>query len=133
MLRTLQTEGDDNNWSNRSEFWRTYSPPGRYPGHRKKYRHREPLILCGHGLKFRVDHDTLLIRNGFTHYPQKAEEIRFFPGDPNLPDRIIILDGSGGVSLDALGWMAEQKIEFVRLDWRGNPSSIGGKSGYAAS
>ena len=32
----------------------------------------------------RVDHHTLLIRNGFTYYPQKAEEIRCFPGDIGL-------------------------------------------------
>ncbi|MDR5726523.1 MAG: CRISPR-associated endonuclease Cas1 [Terriglobia bacterium] len=122
---------NDLDWQDRSEFWRTYSPPGKYPGQRKKYRHREPLILCGHGLKIRVDHDTLLIRNGVTHYPQTAEEFRFYPGDPNIPDRIIILDGSGGITLDALNWMAEQEINFIQLDYRGRVSFICGNSGQA--
>jgi CRISPR-associated endonuclease Cas1 len=131
-IRAESENGDDDlEWVERSEFWRTYTPPGRYPGHRKKYRHREPLILCGHGLKFRVDHDTLLIRNGFTHYPQPAEEFRFFPGDPNIPDRIIVLDGSGGITFDALNWMAEQEINFVRLNYRGQVSFVCGNSGQA--
>jgi len=127
----LIDESDDLEWRDRSEFWRTYTPPGKYPGHRKKYRYREPLILCGHGLKIRVDHDTLLIRNGFTHYPQTVEEFRFFPGDPNIPGRIIILDGSGGITLDALNWMAEQEINFVQLDYRGRVNFICGNSGQA--
>lgn len=132
MLRNISIGiQDDANWADRSEFWRTYLPPGRYPGHRKKYRHREPLILCGHGLKFRVDHDTLLIRSGFTHYPQKAEEIRLFPGDPNIPDRIIVLDGSGGITFDALNWMAEQEINFAKLDYRGRVNFICGNSGQS--
>jgi len=88
---------DDVGWSDRCEFWRTLAAHKR--GIPKKYRYREPLILCGHGIRLRVDHGTLLIRNGFTHYPQKSEDIRFFPGDPNLPDRIVISDGSGGIPL----------------------------------
>ena len=126
-----ENSDDDLEWAERSELWRTYTPPGKYPGHRKKYRHREPLILCGHGLKFRIDHGTLLIRNGFTHYPQAVEEFRFFPGDPNIPDRIIILDGSGGITFDALNWMAEQEINFVQLDYRGQVNFICGNSGQA--
>jgi CRISPR-associated protein Cas1 len=41
------------------------------------------------------------------------------------------LDGSGGLTLDALNWMSEQRIEFVRLDWRGQTVNIGGNSGYS--
>lgn len=121
---------DDLQWAERSEYWRTQKPPRR--GRLKKFHYREPIILCGHGIQLRVDHGTLLIRNGFTHYPQKSEEIRFFPGDPNLPDRIIISDGNGGISLDALNWMSEQKIEFVQLDWHGNTVAVGGNWGYSA-
>ena len=125
-------EGDDLNWSQRSEYWRACDPAQKRRGPKKKYRYREPLILCGHGIQIRVNHQTLLIRTGLTHYPQKSEEIRFFPGDANLPNRIVILDGSGGVSFDALNWMAEQNIEFVRLNWQGKTSSIGNNSGYSA-
>lgn len=120
----------DGHWSDRCNYWQSYEPKKR--GGIKKFRYREPLILCGHGIRLRVECGTLLIRNGFTHYPQKSEEIRFFPGDPNLPDRIIISDGNGGISLDALNWMSEQEIEFVQLNWRGEVSTIAGKQGYSA-
>jgi len=123
---------DETDWAERSEFWRTYSPPQKRTGPKRKYHYREPLILCGHGIRIRVDHNTLLIRSGLTHYPQKAEEFRFFPGDAKLPDRIVVLDGSGGISFDALNWMAEQKIEFVRLDWQGKVANVGTNSGYSA-
>ncbi len=122
---------DDTNWAESSEYWLNYKPPAR--GAPKKYKYREPLILCGHGVNIRMDHNTLLVRNGFTHYPQKSEQFRFFPGDANLPDRIIILDGSGGITFDALNWMTDQRIEFVRLDWRGQITNIGGNSGYSGN
>jgi CRISPR-associated protein Cas1 len=115
---------DDRDWFERSEYWSNYRPITR--GRRKKFKYREPLILCGHGVRIRIDHNTLLIRSGFTHYPQKSEEIRFFPGDGNLPDRIIILDGDGGITFDALNWMAQQKIIFAQLNYRGRVNFICG-------
>ncbi len=129
LKNTCREFSDDHDWSERSEFWRNYRAPAR--GRRKKFKFREPLILCGHGVKIRVDHNTLLIRNGFTHFPQNSEEIRLFPGDGNLPDRIIILDASGGISFDALNWMSEQKIAFVQLNWRGQ-IIFSGNSGFVA-
>jgi len=122
---------DDINWRDRSEYWQTYKTPKR--GAPKKFKYREPLILCGHGINIRVDHNTLLVRNGFTHYPQKGEQFRFFPGDSNLPDRLIILDGSGGISFDALNWMSDQKITLVQLNWRGEIRAVGGGAGYSAN
>lgn len=122
---------DDIQWAERSEFWRKYSPTKR-GGSNKKFHFREPIILCGHGVMLRVNHGTLFIRNGFTHYPQKQDEIRLFPGDGNLPDRIIILDGNGAITFDALAWMADQKIELVQLDWQGRVQNVGG-IGYCAN
>ena len=80
----------------------------------------------------RVHRNTLLIRPGLTHYPQELEDLRFFPGDPNLPDRIIILDASGAITFDALSWMSEQKIALVQLNWRGQVS-FSGNGGFAAN
>ena len=125
--------GDNQAWAERSEYWRTYTSPRRGKGAVRKYNFRQPLILVGHGIRIRIDHNTLLIQNGFTHYPQATENIRFFPGDGNLPDRIIILDATGSISLDALSWMSEQKIELLRLDWRGEVISVAGNSGYSAN
>ena len=119
---------DDTDWRDRCEYWAKYQPVKR--GRKKKYAFREPLILCGHGLKISVNHDTLLIRQGRTHYPQIATDLRFFPGDPDIPDRIIILDASGAITLDALAWMSDQKIALVQLDWRGRVT-FSGNSGFA--
>jgi CRISP-associated protein Cas1 len=88
--------------------------------------------LAGHGIRIRVDHNTLLIRNGLTHFPQAGNEIRLFPGDARLPDRLVILDGSGGVSFEALAWLADQDVELVRLNWRGEVSTVGSPAGYSA-
>jgi hypothetical protein len=44
-----------------------------------------------------------------------------------------MIDGSGGISFDALNWMSEQQIEFVRLDWRGEITNVAGRSGYAGN
>lgn len=132
MLRQPESHNDDIDWAARSEFWRTYSPPRRR-GAPKKMKYRKPLILSGNGMSIRVDHGSLLIRNGFTHYPQEREIRRIFPGDPELPNRIIVLDGSGGITLDAISWMAEQNIEFLKLDWRGETVSYSGNSGYSAN
>ena len=121
---------DNSEWAGRCEYWCTYKP--QKVGRQKKFHYREPLILSGYGINLRVDRGTLFIRNGFTHYPQRSSEIRFFPGDPDLPDRIIIADGAGGISIDSFNWMAEQKIELVQLDWRGRTIVVGGNSGYSA-
>src|SRR5260221_4021701 len=88
-------------WARRSEHW--ISEINVNSGRRKlRERRKHPLILCGHGVSLRVDGGTLLIRNGLTHYPQQREELRFFKGDPAIPPRLIMLDGSGCVSFDVL-------------------------------
>ncbi len=131
-IQLFKNGDDDFAWAERSEYWRKHASK-RGTGRPKKFNYRQPLILCGHGVKLRVDHGTLLVRGGFTHYPQEREEFRFFPGDPNLPDRIVILDGSGGMSFAALTWMSEQQITFVQLNWRGQISFVGGNSGISSS
>jgi CRISPR-associated endonuclease Cas1 len=112
-----------------TQYWSEYHPRRR--GRRKKFNYREPIILVGHGIRINVHRNTLLIRPGLTHYPQKLEKLRFFPGDPNLPDRIIILDASGAITFDALSWMSDQKIALTQLNWRGQVS-FSGNGGFAA-
>lgn len=98
-------------------------------------RQREiaPLILNGQGVSLRVEGGSLRIQNGFTHYPQRRETYRFFPGDKTLPTRIIMLDGSGSLSFDALSWLAEQGVSLIRIGWRGDVVSVVGGSGYGAN
>jgi CRISPR-associated protein Cas1 len=90
---------DDHEWADRSRHW------GQRGGGSKDRRIRRkplrgPLILAGHGVSLRIEAGTLLIRNGFTHYPQKQETFRLFKGDVDLPPRIIMLDGSGSITFD---------------------------------
>jgi CRISP-associated protein Cas1 len=90
------------------------------------------IILAGHGLSLRVENGSLTIQNGFTHYPQQREIIRYFRGDVALPERIILLDGSGSISFDVL-WLAEQKATLIRINWKGDIICVAGASGYSAN
>jgi CRISPR-associated endonuclease Cas1 len=83
-------------------------------------------------MRLRIDHGALVVRNGFTHYPQALAERRFFPGDRNRPTRIIVVDGSGSVSFDVLAWLSEQGIPLVQIDWRGKVVAVLGQ-GYGFS
>lgn len=125
-----ETEEDDLDWAARSKMWETRNatPLRRLA---KRERSPEPLILCGHGVSLRVEAGTLLIRNGFTHYPQKQETFRFFKRDPELPSRIIMLDGSGTISFDVLTWLAQQKLPLVRIDWTGAVVVVSSFEGFA--
>jgi CRISPR-associated endonuclease Cas1 len=81
-------------------------------------------VLTGHGLGLCVEQGTLLVKQGFTHYPQKQDVYRFFRGDRNMPSRITIVDGNGNITLDALGWLAEQNVPLVRIDWQGQVTTV---------
>ena len=133
MTTSAQRQTDDDaEWLARSENWRRRT---QYPASQraKRERTRQPLILAGHGVSLRIEGGSLAIRNGFTHYPQKQELHRFFKGDLNLPERIIVIDGSGSISFDVLSWLAEQDVSLIRIDWRGNIVCVAGKSAYAAN
>jgi CRISP-associated protein Cas1 len=116
-------------WAKRNEFWATKGNASRWRA--KRERSREPLILCGHGVSLNIDRGTLLIRDGLTHYPQERAIHRLYRGDPALPPRILMLDGSGSLSFDVLAWLSEQNIPLVRIDWRGEIVSVIGGSSYA--
>ena len=109
---------DDFHWADRCRYWLTSRPEKRRDGRLRRHTH-EPLILTGHGMCLRVHRGALVVRNGFTHYPQVAGEHRFFRGDRNLPSRIIVLDGSGSLSFEVLSWLSEQNVPLIRINWRG--------------
>lgn len=125
-----QLARDDFDYGNRSQYWaeKPLKPPNRG---RARRRDRQPLIICGHSAFLGIDRNTLLVRNGFTHFPQKREEFRYFPGDPNLPSRIVIVNASGSISFQVLAWTAEQKIPIIQLNWAGEPLIIA-NSDYCA-
>jgi CRISP-associated protein Cas1 len=123
---------DDHIWRDRSELWSRRALRDNIR-RAKRERPRLPLILMGHGVSLRIEGGSLTIRNGFTHYPEKQETYRYFKGELALPERIIMLDGSGSISFDVLSWLSEQGVSLVRIDWRGEVVCVASWSGYAAN
>jgi CRISP-associated protein Cas1 len=118
-------------WPTRSEYWAIKSKENP-PNHRSnKRRDRRPLIIFGHGARLQIDRGTLFVKNGFTHYPQKQEEFRYFRGDPHLPNRIIVIDASGSITFDVLEWLNDQDIPLIHLNWQGNVICVA-NSNYSA-
>ena len=116
---------DDVAWAERCAYW--HPEPTKPSARRSRLNPvRSPLILTGHGIRLRIDHGALVVRDGFTHYPQPVREHRLFPGSRDLPSRIIVIDGSGGLSFDVMTWLAEQQIPLIRIDWKGNAQSVMG-------
>lgn len=124
----IQSESE---WATRSRHWLSQSTIAQSKRGRRQ-REAAPLIVTGHGLSIRVDKSCLLIRDGNTHYPAERREWRFFKGGLDLPPRIVVLDGSGNFSFDALGWMAEQGVTFVRVSYNGEQTAVMGPSGCSA-
>jgi CRISP-associated protein Cas1 len=105
-------------WLSRTAFWHTQNHWTKDSDRRFRRPDRTPLILSGHGVSLRVDNGTFFIRGGRTHYPQKVEEYRFFPGARDLPSRIIILDCSGAITFDVLDWLSLQGVPLIRVNWK---------------
>jgi CRISP-associated protein Cas1 len=123
---------DDHEWADRSRHWGQRDRGSKDRRIRRKPS-RDPLILAGHGVSLRIEAGTLLIRNGFTHYPQNQETYRYFKGDADLPPRIIMLDGSGSITFDVLTWLNEQKVPLVKIDWTGSAVTVISGDSFAAS
>jgi CRISP-associated protein Cas1 len=123
---------DEREWNERSLYWlrRETAPKDKRI---RRQRSNGPLILAGHGVSLRIEAGTLLVRNGFTHYPQKQQAYRFFKGDADLPPRIIMLDGSGSITFDVLTWLNEQKVPLVKIDWTGDAVTVVGGDSFAAN
>jgi CRISPR-associated protein Cas1 len=127
-----ENDADDIAWATRSGMWRARAEKAT-ARRTKRAKPAPALTLAGHGVTLRIENGALTIQNGFTHYPQKRETIRYFPGDLSLPERIILIDGSGSISFDVLSWLAEQKVSFIRIDWKGDIVCVAGASGYSAN
>jgi CRISP-associated protein Cas1 len=128
----MELEEDDIAWATRCGMWQ--SRVEKASARRTKRAKPKPgLILAGHGVSLRVENGALFIQNGFTHYPQQREITRYFRGDVALPERIILLDGSGSISFDVLSWLAEQKVALIRIDWKGDIVCVAGARGYSAN
>src|SRR6218665_1734647 len=119
-------------WAIRAELWQKIADKS---GLKRRVRERNsrPLILTGHGTSLRIENGSLSIKQGFTHYPQKAEQFRFFKGDLNLPRMIMLLDGSGSISFDVLTWLGGQGVALARIQWGGEPAVFASGAGFTAN
>jgi CRISP-associated protein Cas1 len=119
------------NWVERCQFWILQTAPK--VGRKRREREQHPLLLTGHGLSLRVDQGCLFVRDGHTHYPANRREWRFFAGSLEIPPSIVIVDGSGNITMDAIDWLARQRVPLVRLRWNGEFASVVTSGGQAAS
>jgi CRISPR-associated protein Cas1 len=75
----------------------------------------------------------LVIRDGNTHYPSNERTWRFFNGSFENPPALVVIDGSGEITLDALDWLGTQNVPLIRLTWDGQFVSVVTAGGQAAS
>ena len=126
-----ESEIEPHEWADRCEYWLKALDAGK-PKRKRREKESFPLVLNGNGMSIAVDKGTLIVKGGFTHYPQEKREWRFFKGELTIPPRIIIVDGSGSITLDALDWMSEQGCDLIRLGYDGRIITAATTNGYAA-
>lgn len=133
MLEHARTEAEKvpDEWVERSRFWLE-----KVEGNRSKRKRREkataPLIFIGLNISIRVEKRTLIIREGTTHHPQAVREHQFFKGSMDLPLRIVLIDGSGSITLDAIDWLTDQNVALIRIKFDGSNTIVMSPTGYAA-
>ena len=118
-------------WPDRCRYWIAESEPK--ISRRRREREPNTLILNGQGLSIRVDRGCLVVRDGNTHYPSDASTWRFFTGSLEIPPAIVVIDGSGEITLDAIDWLAAQEVPLIRPRWNGQFMSLVTAGGQAAS
>ncbi len=130
----LSIEEDDHLWAKRAAYWEDKVNSNLSIQSNLKRRRKKPIviILSGHGVSLHVERGALFVQNGFTHYPQKRESWHLFPGQSNLPERIVMLDGNGSLSFDVLAWLSTQQIPLVQINWQGEVITVLGGHSYAA-
>lgn len=127
----IHTSEMPDEWSIRAENWLSELGKLQKPK-RLRERNSNSLILAGHGNSLRIENGALVIKQGFTHYPQKQESHRYFKGDLDLPRIIMLLDGSGSLSFDVLSWLAEQSVALVRIKSSGDVAIVASGNGFAS-
>lgn len=119
-------------WAARSDYWLSESQKSQ----RKRLvrdRNSNALILTGQGTSLRIESGALLIKQGFSHYPQKPDRLCFFKGDLALPRIIVLLDGSGSLSFDVLNWLGEQGVALARIKADGDVAVVASGAGFTAN
>lgn len=133
MLETMRIldEREPDEWAQRSAYWLGRSEAAR-PKRKRRDKATAPLIFTGLNISMRVEKRTLIIRDGTTHYPQAVREYQFFKGSMDLPPRIVLIDGSGSITLDAIDWLTDQNVALIRIKFDGSNTIVISPTGYAA-
>lgn len=126
----MLSENETETWAERSEHWKS-DHETRKISRLKRARRTAPLILCGHGVSLKVQNGALFIQDGISHADGEPKQWRFYPGELDIPERIILVECSGAVTLAALRWLGEQQATLIDLSWRGDVVSVIGGSGVA--
>lgn len=129
--QTPEITADTDDWAIRSAYWNSKSQL-ETPKRKRREKAKIGLVLTGHGLSIRVDNGRLWIKDGFTHYPQKPITKIYFKGSLHIPPRIVLVDGKGSITLDALDWLSEQNVNLIRVKWNGQFHSLITSGGQAA-
>lgn len=77
------------------------------------------LIVAGYGVGLRVEHDALVIKNGFTHDGQAHTNRILYRAMHDIKS-IVMLADSGNITIDAIKWCHEQNITVSMLDSDGS-------------
>lgn len=124
-----KTELDDFEWKDRANNWISSSPPPPLKKTTKAPVRGEPIILTGHGIRIHTERGALVVRNGFTHYPQQREEWRIYPSDRPLPSRIVVCDADGNVSFNVLNWGQRNDVPLIWVNFQGEVVSVASEPG----
>lgn len=122
---------DAGEWADRCQYWEQLSEAQK-PARKRREKQSAPLIISGYGFVISVDKKRLIIRGGITRYPQKVSEQVFYKGSLDLPPRVVIVDGKGTMSVDALDWISEQGMALIRIKYDGTSAIIMSPNGFAA-
>ncbi len=118
-------------WVERCDYWSQIATNSE-PKRKRRERRKTPLVVTGYNLSVRVDKGRLIVCEGTTHYPSKPSEHIFFKGGLDVPARLVLVDGNGSISLDALDWLEEQNVDVIRLRYDGRVRIVSSASGYSA-
>lgn len=124
MLEEIASE----TWATRSEYWKSETNKS-VTTRPKRTRRNAPMILCGHGVSLKVQNGALFIQDGAAHVDSEPSSYRFYPGELDIPERIIIVESSGAITLAALRWLGGQSVTLIDIDWQGRAVSVIGASG----
>lgn len=127
----IEVEARQDEWAERSEYWLERFEAAQ-PKRKRREKPAAPLIFTGLNISMRVEKRTLIIRDGTTYFPQAVREHQFFKGSMDLPPRIVLIDGSGSITLDAIDWLTEQNVPLIRIKFDGSNAVVMSPTGYAA-